>query len=223
MKHAFLAVAARASGGKVAALATALVVAGCAGPKTTEHFYALTDGGVVLSAPATAGADPARVLPGVLISAVTVPELVDRPQIVTRDSQNRVNVAEQNLWAEPLRSGVSRIIASRLARTMQGAGKLVEVAAYPQSSITKPYVRVTIDLVRFDAIPNGEAVVDALWSIRRVEENDVRTGRTVVAVPISGDGYEAIVAAWNDALVSVERDIGRSLVSIPLPTKSAVR
>ena len=198
----------------------ASILFGCAGPQNTERFYALNDGGVVVSNPATGTSAPARSLPGIIVSAVTVPELVDRPQIVTRDSVNGVIVSEQNLWAEPVRSGIARTLATRLGRTMQNAGKPVQVGAYPQSSITEPYLRVTIDIVRFDAVPNGEAVIDALWSVRRVADNSVQTGHTVAGAPIAGTGYVAIVAAWNEALRTVERDIGAHIVAIPLPVVS---
>lgn len=203
--------------GRRTLLAALVVVAGCAGPKNNESFYALNDGGVVLSTPAPGTGNQAKSLPGIVISAITVPELVDRPQIVTRDSLNRVIVSEQHLWAEPVRSGVGRTLATRLARTMESAGKPVQVAAYPQASITSPYLRVTVDIVRFDAVPNGEAVIDALWSIRRVADNSVQTGHTTASSPIAGVGYDAIVAAWNEALSTVERDIGASVVAIALP------
>ena len=188
--------------------ALSIVLAGCAGGGTPESFFALNDGGIVQSTTAGRTTDAASsTLPGIVISAVTVPELVDRPQIVTRDSANRVIVSEQNLWAEPVRSGVARTLATRIARAMDAAGKPVQVAAYPQSSIASPVLRITVDVVRFDAVPNGEAVVEALWSVRRPADNVVRTGRTAASAPIAGTSYDAIVQGWSDALAIVDRDI----------------
>ncbi|MEO8935416.1 MAG: PqiC family protein [Burkholderiaceae bacterium] len=199
----------------LAALAmAAAVVGGCAGAGSIERFYALNDGGVVQSTTtSTTGlANQGPALPGIVISAVTVPELVDRPQIVTRDADNRVNVSEQNLWAEPVRAAIGRTLATRLARAMVAAGRPAQVAAYPQSSIQNPYLRVTIDVVRFDAVPNGEAVIDALWSVRRSSDGAVRTGHTVASSPISGISYDAIVRGWNEALREVDRDIAAMVV-----------
>lgn len=206
-----------------AALAIAACVAGCAASGTRERFYALNDGGVVQSTagPAMASALAAP-LPGILISSVTVPELVDRPQIVTRDNSNQVIVSEQNLWAEPVRSGVGRTLAVRLSRALAEAGRPAQVGAYPQTSIVDPYLRVTIDVARFDAVPNGEAVVDALWSIRRTADGYVRTGRTVASSPIAGTGYDAIVSAWNDALATVDRDIAAAVQQFEPPVPAAV-
>lgn len=205
-----------ASGGVVV---LAAFLAGCAGPGSPETFFALNDGAVVQST-TTPSRSPS--LPGIVISAVTVPELVDRPQIVTRDASNRVVVSEQNLWAEPIRSGIARTLATRLSRSLDEAGQPAQVAAYPQTSIATPALHVTIDVVRFDAVPNGEAVVDAVWSIRRPSDGTVRTGRTVASSPISGSGYDAIVHSWNEALRIVDRDIAAMVVQIgvgPAPTR----
>lgn len=204
--------------GRRAALAMSIMISGCAGPQANESFYALNDGAVVVSSPGAGASGSPTSLPGIVISAVTVPELVDRPQIVTRDALNRVIVSEQNLWAEPVRSGVGRTLATRLARRMQSAGTPVQVGAYPQVSITAPYLRITVDIVRFDAVPNGEAIIEALWSVRRVSDNSVQTGHTIAASPIAGISYGAIVAAWNDAIGAVERDIGAIVLANPMPS-----
>ena len=197
----------------LAVFLVAALIAGCAGSGNPENFFALNDGGVVQS---TTSGSSARgpSLPGIVVSAVTVPELVDRPQIVTRDSSNRVVVSEQNLWAEPIRAGIARTLATRLSRVLEDAGTPVQVAAYPQTSIASPVLRVTIDVVRFDAVPNGEAVIDAVWSVRRVSDGMVRTGRTVASSPISGTGYDAIVYAWNQALGVVDRDIAAMVMQV---------
>lgn len=188
-------------------------LAGCASPTASEHFYALNDGGAVIASPG-ASASAATERPGIVVSAVTIPELVDRPQIVTRDSTNRVIVSEQNLWAESIRSGFARTLAARVATAMNDAGRPVQVGAYPQTSIADPVLRVTVDLVRFDAVPNGEAIVDALWTIRRPSDGLVRNGHTVASAAIAGTDYEAIVAGWNVAVATVERDIAAAVVTI---------
>ena len=210
---------------RTAAVAVAAaVVAGCAGSGSAERFFALNDGGVVQSTTTSASGGATAGLPGIVVSSVTVPELVDRPQIVTRDNANRVVVSEQNLWAEPVRSSVGRMLATRLGRTLFEAGRPTQVAAYPQASIVDPFLRVTIDVVRFDAVPNGEAVVDALWSIRRTSDGFVRTGRTVASSPIAGTDYDAIVSAWNEALGTVNRDVAATVLQFDAPTpKSPAR
>lgn len=211
----------------LAALATTLAVtcAGCSTPTASEHFYTLSDGSSsapASSAPAVATSDA---LPGIVISAVTVPELVDRSQIVTRDGANRVNVAEQHLWAEPLKNGIGRVLAVRLAKTLADAGRPAQVAAYPQTSIASPAYRITIDVQRFDAMPGGEAVIDVLWSVRRTSDDSIRSGRTVATRPVSALTYDATVRAWSEALEVLDRDIAAAVVQglTAQPGSSAAR
>ena len=185
---------------------------GCSTPGATERFYAFSDGSSSTGAPVALS----NALPGIVISAVTVPELVDRPQIVTRDGGNRVNVAEQQLWAEPVKNGIARVLAVRLERTLAEAGRPTRVAAYPQTSIANPDVRITIDVQRCDAVPGGDAVIDALWSVRRTSDNSVRTGRTVAVRPISIPAYDDTVRAWSEALEMLNKDIAAVVAKIDL-------
>jgi uncharacterized protein len=210
-------------------LVATLVLAGCGtGRSPSESFYALNDGAVVVGTTSSAlqgQPTPSQKssLPGIVISAVTIPELIDRPQIVTRDSANRVLVSEQNLWAESIKSGIARTLATRLSRTLFDAGHPVQVASYPQTSIASPVLRITVDVVRFDAEPNGEAIVDAVWSIRRPGDDTARTGRTVASSPITGTSYEAIVGAWNKAVAEVDRDIAATVLQIGIDSPSTPR
>ena len=196
------------------ALAITLVAtcAGCSTPSASERFYALSDGSSSTSAPVATSTAASNALPGIVISAVTVPELVDRPQIVTRDGANRVNVAEQQLWAEPLKNGIGRVLAVRLAKTLADAGRPARVAAYPQTSIANPDVRVTIDVQRFDAMPGGDAVIDVLWSVRRTSDDSIRSGRTVATRPITALTYDDTVRAWSEALDVLNMDIAAVVV-----------
>ena len=188
-------------------VAVATNLAGCAS-SAGERFYTLSEtsfGEAHASDAATSATRPGATGPlRIVISAVTVPDLVDRPQIVTRDSANRVNVSERNQWAEPLKSAIGRIVAARLAETLAPA----RVAAYPQSSIADPDLRITIDVQRLDAIPGGQAVIDALWSVRRSSDGMIRPGRTLATRQVDGVGYEEAVRAWSAALQDVSRDIG---------------
>ena len=196
------------------ALAITLVAtcAGCSTPSASERFYALSDGSSSTSAPVATSTAASNALPGIVISAVTVPELVDRPQIVTRDGANRVNVAEQQLWAEPLKNGIGRVLAVRLAKTLADAGRPARVAAYPQTSIANPDVRVTSAVQRFDAMPGGDAVIDVLWSVRRTSDDSIRSGRTVATRPITALTYDDTVRAWSEALDVLNMDIAAVVV-----------
>ena len=56
----------------------------------------------------------------IVIDAVTVPELVDRPQFVLRTGATQVTIDEFARWADPLQSQISRVLAADLAQARAG-------------------------------------------------------------------------------------------------------
>src|SRR4030095_6551025 len=56
---------------------------------------------------------PDRVALGV--GPITLPGYLDRDQLVTRISENRLAVAENDRWGEPLEENVSRVISQNLS------------------------------------------------------------------------------------------------------------
>jgi uncharacterized lipoprotein YmbA len=199
----------------------ALGVAGCTTPATTEHFFALTPAASIRSSTVEARSVDAR-LPGIVITAVSIPELVDRPQIVTRDGTYRVVLSEQNQWAEPLKQGVARALAAQVRRAVDTGGIAARVGAYPQSTIDDPQIRVVVDVQRFDAVPGGEAVIDASWTIRRAD-GATRIGQIRATRPVHTTDYVDIVGAWNGALDDVGVAIGTAVVSLGITPAPPLR
>src|SRR6185369_12277105 len=92
------------------------VLGGCGGGAAVrESFY-------TLSAPAagvSAGASTAATSDvSIFVGPVSVPESVDRSQMVLRTGANEVEVSEKYRWAEPLTSAVPRVIAETLTREL---------------------------------------------------------------------------------------------------------
>jgi uncharacterized protein len=139
----------------------------------------------------------------VAVGPVSLPVLVDRPQLVIRVAANRVDILEMHRWAEPLKSSVSRLIAEYLARQLGP----VRVSVYPQNASENADYRVLVDVQRFDATPGDVVTVDALWSVRQTGGATTRAGRSVVNEKIAGESYDAMVAAYGRALAAVSRDI----------------
>jgi uncharacterized lipoprotein YmbA len=140
------------------------------------------------------------------IAAVTVPDLVDRPQIVLRDSDNRVSMLEQQRWASPLSSQLPQVIASNLGRLLPEA----RVKPTGEASAGDVDYRVAVDIQRFDSVLNSAAILDAQWSARRLSDGAVQTGRLSVSEP-AGPGYEALAAAHARALGRLSQQIADAI------------
>src|SRR5258706_1788683 len=75
------------------------------------------------------GAPAAGAPAAITIGIVTIPEIVDRPQLVLRVDPNQVALDEFARWADPLKSQIRRVIAADLALLFPGAF----VSGYPQN------------------------------------------------------------------------------------------
>ncbi len=126
----------------------AALVAGCA--TAPARFY-------TLDSPATPDdAPPARC--AVVVGPVSVPAAVDRPEFVVQVGPNRVAIDEFNRWAGPLGDAVARTVAADLA-VLLGTPR---VAVAPLANFD-PSHRVTLDVQRFESVPN-ETVLAAAHS-----------------------------------------------------------
>lgn len=189
-------------------LAVAAILHGC-GRSPQVSFYTLGNGVRETTA------QPSKSAPSVYLGCITLPAVVDRPQLVENVTSNRLEILESHRWAEPLKDGISRLLAENLASRL-GSDM---VAAYPQNSSGEPDYKVSVDIQRFESL--GDTVsVDLLWSIRRAAASDSarqdkapfsKTGRSQLRESRGAQGYEGLAAAYSRALVSAGGDIARAI------------
>lgn len=177
------------------------VLAGC-GSSPTATYYTLSPAAAMNGAAPPSGESSYSVGVG----PVTLPESVDRPQLVLRAGPNEVTFVELHRWAGPLKSEISRIIADNLAAYLN----VKRVAAYPQSAGDNVDYRVLVDIQRFDSALGESVTIDALWTIKRQSDGALRTGRSTAKESSSGS-YDAMVAAHSRALATISREIAEAI------------
>jgi uncharacterized lipoprotein YmbA len=143
----------------------------------------------------------------VAIGAVTVPDIVDRPQLVVRVAANQVAINEFTRWAAPLKDEIPRVIADNLTQLLNGA----RVATYPQSGNADTDYLLAIGVQRFESALGDAATVEVLWTVRPPKGGAPKTGRSVVREPVQSKDYDALVAAHSRALAAVSRDIADAI------------
>ncbi|MGF6605398.1 putative lipoprotein YmbA [Paraburkholderia sp. WSM4175] len=192
----------RFAAGLMLALAGALLGA-CKSPAT--NFYTLSPDESLSS---TGASRPIAAV----IGPVTIPEIVDRPQIVTRIANNEVAVNEFDRWAQPLGGDIGRVIAADLGALLNSQQISVFDAVRDPSVVW----RVRIDVMRFESVPGRDVTVDVLWTVRPPGKIRAVTGRSVARESVSGPGFEPIIAAHDRALASVSRDIAAAVQAKPV-------
>jgi uncharacterized protein len=143
----------------------------------------------------------------VVVGPVTIPDVVDRPQIVTRVGNNQVVLDEFARWGQPLKSDIARAIAGDLSRLL-GSDR---VSIFDAGTDAAHTWRVRVDVMRFDATPGEAVTIEALWTVVPPGKSAPVVGKSLVRQPMGGPGYDALVSAADHALGAVSREIAAAI------------
>jgi uncharacterized lipoprotein YmbA len=187
---------------RIAAIAAALVLAGltaagCA--SSPANFFTLSAGATAASKP-----DVTVSKLVIVVGPVSIPAIVDMPQIVVRKGANQVAPDQFNLWASPLRNNIAQVV---------GANLIVLLGTPNVSSVltSDADFRVAIDVQVFESAPGDAATLSAMWNVRRVKDGKTVTGRTAVREASTEKGYQALAAAHSRALSRLSADIADAI------------
>jgi uncharacterized lipoprotein YmbA len=173
--------------------------AGCA--STPSRFYTLSTSGA-------AAKNSSEV--SVAVGPVSIPAVVDRPQIVVSIGPNQVRLDEFNRWALPLQNNIARVIAERLTAQL-GTPR---VTVFPELTSADAEYRAIIDVQRFDSMPGEAATLEALWVVRRMKDGQAERGRTTVREAVQSHDYEALAAGHSRAVARLSDDIANAVRSL---------
>ena len=183
-------------------VALVVILAGCGSPPK-ERYYAL-------SMAEASNPGPSQAAFAVAVGPVTVPEMVDRPQMILRVAANRMELSELNRWAEPIKRTLTRAIAASIAQNAPTA----RVYLPGTDAVNPADYRVRIEVERFDSELGKGATVDAAWSISGGGSTEIRYGRSLVRESAGGAGYDELVAAHSAAAAAIGREIAAVLTAM---------
>ncbi|MCF1183719.1 PqiC family protein [Marichromatium gracile] len=183
----------------------AAVSAGCAS-SPPARFYALS---------AVAVAPPEARAPGLAVGVgpLVLPEYLDRAQLVTRESGNRLRIDEFERWGGSLRDDFLRVWSENLARAL-GSERVRLLEGELRYGVD---LRVGAELLAFEGNDDGSARLKVRWAVRDgtgrrtllVRESD---DRQPVAAP--GDS-RALVAALDQLLARFSAEVAGALAALP--------
>jgi hypothetical protein len=182
-----------------AALSFVVALTSCASPPS--RFYTLSASG----ATAKNSSDLS-----VAVGPVSIPAVIDRPEIVVSLGPNQVRLEEFNRWALPLQNNIARVIAENLMAQL-GTPR---VTVFPELTSADAEYRAIIDVQRFDSKPAEAATLDALWVVRRMKDGKSESGRTTVREAVQGNDYEALAAGHSRAVARLSDEIATAVRSL---------
>ena len=182
-----------------------LILAGCA--TQPSRFYLLTPSDAVVPR----GPFLEDLVLGV--GPVRLAAYLERPQIVARKSANSLKVEEFDRWGGTLEANITWVVAENLSRDLGTES----VVTFPWERALLPDYQVTVDVRQFDLIRPGEVRLAALWrllgprgeKLHAIRKSDIRE-------PVTGEGFEAQVAAQSRVLGRMSLEIAEAIRRLEL-------
>lgn len=187
---------------RAALLSGVLALTGCAGSESVRYY-------VLSATPAGPVGAAVRDIP-VGVGPVEFPEYLDRPQIMTRTSQNELSMADFDRWAESLKDNTIRVLAENLATLLPSQ----RVVTYPWKRATPVDYQVTVQVSRFDRLEQGESVLAVRWRVLDGDGGELLSRTSTYRETPSGPDYPATVAAMNRNLEAFSRDVALRIGSL---------
>jgi hypothetical protein len=157
-----------------------ILLSACAGHP--DHFYILST--------QPAGAGQARTLPAVqAVLKVTLPSVVDRPEMVLSTSADDVIVQEHERWAAP----PGDLVTQTLARDLERRRSDLLVADSSVNRVSGSVIRINVEVVQWTVHKGREVSIEAHWRIL-----DSRTGKDVTG----GDVFTSPLGQEDNAAVA---------------------
>jgi uncharacterized lipoprotein YmbA len=184
--------------------AIAVPLSGCLGPATSRptRLFVLT---------ATETAREAGIPPTNLrlaVGRISLPDLVNRPQIVTRISPHEVRADDYAQWAESLETSIPRVISEDLARRM-GTD---QVFVSPWPSKIQSDLRLEGAILEFEGGRDGMVSLVVRWRWVRADGSEAHPLQvSSYRVPAANPSTEALVAAMSEALGALSDDLAAAI------------
>ena len=164
-----------------------------------------------LSALPDRGGEPAGVEgPAVGVGPVTLPQYLDRPQIVQRSGPNRLETSEFDRWAEPLSDTVPRVLAENIGRLLQSK----KVYVLPRRRRLPLDLTVEVDFSQFEPLADGAAALAARWHIFADSDAPLEEGSAQIRIDGNlPEDHETRVKLLSDALGELSRRIAEDILA----------
>ena len=182
---------------RIIALVSAFLLQACATVST--QFYSLD-----AIAPPKSESHHADKKPLIGVTQITLPTILERKQIVTRDAYGKLLLSEQHQWAGLLKQNMTEVIANDFAT----AYPHFWFKAYPWSTLGMVDYRMVIDVTQLDITMGKSIILSANWTLLNEKTHAVIAHDNVVLEQaLVEDNYAHVVKAMNQLLAQFAQEV----------------
>ena len=142
------------------------------------------------------------------IRPVAIPGYLDRPQLVTRVSNNEVHLSEWNRWASPIGQSIAEILGENFALLL-GTSK---ITIYPCATVAHPQYDIWVSILNFDGRPGDTIKLDCRWRITNEQNEKVFAVKDFHAELPCQNTHEGYAEAMSKVLGMLSREIASEIL-----------
>jgi uncharacterized lipoprotein YmbA len=129
---------------------------------------------------------------------------------MTRVNDNEYKLSELNLWAEPLKNSIPRIIAQDLNTLL-----CADTVVFPWAGFKQFDYRLSAEVIRLDGTLGGQAFLEVQWSIFDERAQKILiTKNSRYSEPIRSQDYHALAHAYSRMLSAFSQETADTFKSI---------
>ncbi len=178
-------------------LTSLLLLQGCASAPPTQ-FYSLE----AIAMPMASQSPEKKPLVG--ITQISLPSVLERKQIVTRDETGQLTIAEQHQWAALLKQNMTEVLATDLAAKQPNYW----FKAHPWSLLGRVDYRIVIDVTRLDIVLGKSIRFAVNWTVLNEKNHAVLQHDSLeFTQPLADEKYETAVLGLNALLASLSEKL----------------
>jgi len=187
-------------------IVSTLFFAGC-GRSPDSKFYILNAIDRSASIPIATRQSPSVV---VKVGPVSIPDMLDQSQIVSRSGGNMLVVNEYNRWSGDFQSDIQRTIGENISILVP-----TDQVSLSQEIMFLPVdFQVIINIREFDGSLGGVVTLNADWTVsRKTKDKSVMAQKSVFQENTDGVDYQAYVAAQSRLLEKLSAVIADEIKS----------
>ena len=147
----------------------------------------------------------------VVVGPLTLTQVLDRPQILIRQSNNEIRVSDLDRWAEPLQENLIRVVVDNLS-VLLSSGSVIR---FPPARTIPVTYQIIIEVTRFDGNPKEQVMLRARWTILGDKGDTVLLEQESVLNELSnGDTTAEMVSAQSRLVAKFSRDIAEAIKTL---------
>ena len=143
------------------------------------------------------------------LGPIELPGYLDRQQIATRTSTNRLSYSDNDRWAAPLAESFSRVLGQNISHLVNPA----QMIQFPWQSNDAPDYQVKIEVLQFEGAGNQEAWLTARWSVIDRNKKILVGQRSQLNRRAGSLATEDLVKALSETLGDLSREVAKALLS----------